>query len=108
MPTSASVSVETHRGIIHVAWSAHLQSSNLLNLNVTVPPGSRGEIHVPKDAGSQIVESGHVLWDHGSPTATVEATRSSNVGTPVFKSSDDTFVVFSTVSGEYYFEVVSV
>ena len=126
--SSASATIDTHRGIIHVAWSRlsalattergtrgtggslseHGRSDNgsdrghghdsvtrvqahgsarhrrpFMVLNVTVPPGSRAEIHVPtnpnSDVGSvdatdateaaaaaaaatQITESGRMLW----------------------------------------------
>ena len=43
---SAAASVASHRGMVHVAWMRD-SATDTVALNVTVPPGSIAEVHVP-------------------------------------------------------------
>lgn len=185
--SSASATINTHRGIIHVAWSRlsalattergtrgtgvslskHERSANgsdpgtssdsdsrdrghghdhvtrvqahssarhrrpFMVLNVTVPPGSRAEIHVPtnpnSDVGSvdatdateaaatQITESGRMLWrsngnavgaaTHGTAGKRVQLSDGRNAPAPLFHRIDGDFAVFQTGCGQYSFNI---
>jgi hypothetical protein len=69
-------------------------------VNVTVPPSSTGEVHVPigEGAGVSIWESGVLVWKNGE----FQQPGSNGVeGVPSL--SDSRFVVFNTLSGTYRF-----
>jgi alpha-L-rhamnosidase len=96
----AAATISSHRGIVSVSWSTFDQGS--LTLNVTVPASSTGQVHVPKMrlTDARITESNQLVWTttqgflHGVP----------GVVTAV---EEERFVVFSTMSGQYTFVVVS-
>ena len=72
----------------------------LATVNVTVPLGSRGEVHVPllgTSTGGVIVESGLVVWEHGKFVAGSDGVEEGG--------SDGRFVWFYTQAGNYSFTV---
>ncbi len=93
---AAEARVETHRGSVGVRWQRSDGPSAWVN--VTVPPSSAGEIHVPLLAGDSTVvrESGSDVWRSGKFVSGVDGVLSAQ--------SDGRFVVFYTRGGEYAFE----
>jgi hypothetical protein len=90
-------------------------------MNVTVPPGSVGELHLPKlfGAATLITESGASVWAAGVETADIphvgsgaglgSATGGKAGGAAVRVVADDgRFVIFATLCGQYTFEVSSI
>jgi alpha-L-rhamnosidase len=86
---------ETVAGPVGAAWR---RTEDALSLDVTIPVGSAGEVHVPLVwPGARIMESGRVVWREGRA---VEA-----VPEIVPAGEDGARVVFKTGSGAYAFEV---
>ena len=81
---------------MHVGWQR--SDGGSLALNVTVPPGSAGEVHVPKLHGEATVvrESGSVVWSSSG----VELGASAGVA---HVGGDGWFLLFETASGSYAF-----
>jgi hypothetical protein len=71
---SAAVSIDSHRGRVSVAWwridaGAGDAGSIGFGMNVTVPHGSAGELHVPMAAGggtAVTLHDGTLLWARGA------------------------------------------
>ena len=86
--------LETVSGTVAASWR---RSGNDLVLDVALPPGATGEVHVPLlRPGASVVESGRTVWRAGraaDPSPEVE---------PV--GGDRGRAVFKTGSGEYRFE----
>ena len=94
---SAAATIESHRGTIHAAWEHHARGGSF-GLNVTIPAGAQGEIHVPKLFGeaTKISESGQHVWDADGATSVV--------GNGVqLLGEDGRFVTFAVGCGQYMF-----
>ena len=75
----------------------------LLQMNVTVPPGSKGEVHVPAyyiPDQISITESGAPVWVHSAFVSGHKGVEG--------VISDDRFITFSTAAGTYSFAVYAV
>lgn len=93
--TSAEASLETVAGKVRAAWK---RSEDSFTLEVAVPVGSSGEVHLPLLwPGARIFESGNPLWRSGHTTEPLPE---------IFLQGDDgQRVVFRVGSGEYRFEL---
>lgn len=90
----AVAEVRSHRGLVRVAWA---RVAGGLTLNITVPPGSAGEVHVPKifGEGTVVEEARRPVWDGHSFVPGVDGIVSAK--------AELRFVVFETWSGSYSF-----
>ena len=81
------------------AQQEQAQLQALFSMQVTVPPGSLGELHVPLFFWplATIMEGATVVWATGrfTPVAGIESA-----------SNDGRFVIFNTLSGTYNFTVM--
>lgn len=96
MLSFASVTVLSHRGVIHFAWEHAARGE--MTMHLTVPSGSVAEVHVPKNQAIQsVTESNELIWTkHGALTNKLKSIR--------FVNDDGRFLIFSTGSGTYFFE----
>ena len=105
--SSASASIETHRGAVHAAWKH--DDEGLFTLNVSVPMGSTAEVHLPILHGdvTVVTEAGSgVVWTVADRLAkAVGGGSSDNYSSVVHKGDDGRFVQFATLSGSYEFAV---
>jgi alpha-L-rhamnosidase len=92
--TYAEARLETFSGCVSAAWK---KSDDSFTLEVSVPVGAIGEIHVPLLwPGAHILESGHDLWRAG---------RVVGVAPGIELTGDDgKWAVFKVGSGEFKFE----
>jgi len=89
--------IETVLGPVASSWR---KAGGTFSLEAAIPPGARGEIHLPLLwQGAQILESGRPLWRAGR---VVEAAPGIELA-----GDDGTRVVFKVGSGSYRFEVKS-
>ena len=82
---------------------ARPDTPNIVTVNVTVPSGSEGEVHVPvrnAAGGTTITESGTVVWRDGKAL-------SGAVPGVDFVESDGRFAIFATGSGQWTFSSVA-
>jgi len=96
--SSASATIDTHRGTVHAAWQ-HGENGPF-TLNVTVPMGSTAEVHVPKLHGdaTRIAEADTLIWS----ASAAEVGASDGVSEA---GDDGRFVRYTTLSGRYVFTV---
>lgn len=97
--TSASATINAHVGAVHVSWKRN--GSESLTLDITIPPGSSGEVHVPKLFGDSTVvkEGGRTVWSNtyqGMANDGVISVRQ-------LRNDDDRFVKFATSCGVFSF-----
>eukprot|EP01052_Picozoa_sp_SAG31_P020190 SAG31_NODE_1508_length_8063_cov_3.156956_2_plen_174_part_00 len=97
--TSASATINAHVGAVHVSWKRN--GSESLALDITIPPGSSGEVHVPKLFGDATVvkEGGRTVWsngDQGMANGSIFSVRQ-------MRNDDDRFVKFATSCGVFSF-----
>jgi alpha-L-rhamnosidase len=94
--TAVEARLETVAGEVGASWR---KTAEELVLEVDIPVGSAGEVHVPLfGPGARIVESGKVVWRAG---------RAAEAVPEVVPAGDDgTRVVFKVGSGAYRFEVL--
>jgi alpha-L-rhamnosidase len=92
--TSAEARIETFSGRVGAAWR---KSDDSFALEVTVPVGAKGEVHVPLLwPGARILESGRDLWRAG---------RVAGEAADIELAGDDgKWAVFKVGSGKYRFE----
>ncbi|OGD14543.1 MAG: hypothetical protein A2W20_04390 [Candidatus Aminicenantes bacterium RBG_16_66_30] len=93
--TSAEARLETFSGRVGAAWR---KTDDSFALEVAVPVGAKGEVHVPLLwPGARILESGRDLWRAGRVVG--EAADIELAG------DDGKWAVFKVGSGEFKFEV---
>ena len=132
---SASATIETHRGKVAVAWWRLTNQESCggggggsssggggdgggIGMNVTIPPGSTGEVHIPMPAnyhrGATITLVGRsagaealpvLLWSAGifSATDAAHALPSQAALGVVGVAQDGRFVEFETTGGSFSF-----
>ena len=92
---SVEAAVDTIAGRVAASWR---RSDEALSLDLQVPVGSSGEVHVPLLwPGARIMESGKLLWRAGHAVETLAGIA--------LAGEDDGRVVFKVDSGAYAFEV---
>jgi len=91
----AEATLETIAGKVHSAWK---KAEDSFSLEVTIPVGATGEVHVPLLwPGARVFESGKLLWRAGHAVESVPEVA--------LAGDDGKRVVFKTGSGEYKFEL---
>jgi len=91
----AEARLETVAGAVRSAWE---KAEDLFSLEVTVPVGAAGEVHVPLLwHGAKIFESGKLIWRAGHAVDAVPEVA--------LAGDDGGSAVFKTGSGEYRFEL---
>jgi alpha-L-rhamnosidase len=92
---SVEARLDTVAGRVGAAWQ---RTGEELALEVTIPVGAVGEVHVPLvSPGARIMESGKVVWRAGRAVETVPEI--------VPAGENGSWVVFKTGSGIFRFEV---
>lgn len=97
----ASGTIQTIRGAVSSSWS---RTPNSLELKVSIPPGSDGQVVVPvpqEFTEYTITENGHVVWEKGN-FVSGDAGVSSAEGRGLLRTSG---VVFKVASGTYDFKL---
>jgi alpha-L-rhamnosidase len=93
--TFVEAGLETVAGKVGAAWR---RSEDTFSLDVTIPVGATGEIHIPLLwHGARVLESGRVLWRAGHAVDVVPEVT--------LAGDDGRCVVFKVGSGIYRFEV---
>ncbi|MGB8959699.1 MAG: family 78 glycoside hydrolase catalytic domain [Candidatus Aminicenantales bacterium] len=93
--TSVEAAVDTIAGRVAAAWH---RSGEAYSLDITIPVGATGEVHVPLLwPGARILESGKLLWRAGLASDSAPGI--------VLAGDDGTRVVFKVGSGAYRFEL---
>ncbi len=92
---SAEALIETQAGRVRAAWE---KSEGSFSLEVVLPPGTDGEVHVPLLwPGATVGESGRALWGAGRAVGRAEGIEPGG--------DDGRDVTFKVGSGAYRFEV---
>lgn len=93
--TSVEAAVDTIAGRVAASWH---RSGETFSLEIAVPVGATGEVHVPLLwPGARILESGKLVWRAGLAAEAVPGI--------VLAGDDGTRVVFKVGSGAYRFEL---
>ncbi len=96
--TFVEAKLDTISGRVGAAWR---RSDETFSLEIAIPAGAIGEIHVPLLwHGSRIFESGHVLWRAGRADETVPEIA--------LVGDDGKYAVFKVGSGAYAFELTKI
>jgi alpha-L-rhamnosidase len=92
----ASGAIDTVRGRVATSWD---RAPGHTHLEVTIPPGSTAEIHVPMfgNAGATVEEGGHAVWKERAFVAGVPGVTGAR--------ADGDEVAIEAGSGTYVFEV---
>ena len=91
---SAEARVETLSGYVRAAWE---RSDDAVSLEVSLPPGTTGEVHMPLLwLGATVGESGRALWRAGRAVGQAEGIAPAG--------DDGKWAFFKVGSGDYRFD----